>query len=154
MKRLRLLLGLMIVLARHCLVRWQAWRKAWLASSRRLAGYWKTCRYWAQFLGMVAAGFVGLRRRPADLAAVKGAMVALGISATGMWTAITGPIGLAVLAVVGVIALFQLLYNKVEPFRNSSTAWATRQKCLRQSSNGLGSCQKPLMKVQKNRLRF
>ena len=69
-------------------------------------------------LGMVAAGFVGFVVVLPILAAVKGAMVALGISATGMWTAITGPIGLAVLAVVGVIALFQLLYNKVEPFRN------------------------------------
>lgn len=35
-------------------------------------------------------------------------------AASSMWTAITGPIGLVVLAIVGVIAVFVLLYNKVE----------------------------------------
>ena len=67
--------------------------------------------------GVAAAAFVGFVVVIPIIAAVSGAMAALGITATGMWAAITGPVGLAVLAVIAVIAIFQLLYNKVEPFR-------------------------------------
>jgi TP901 family phage tail tape measure protein len=68
--------------------------------------------------GVAAAAFVGFVVVIPIIAAVSGAMAALGITAAGMWAAITGPVGLAVLAVIAVIAIFQLLYNKVEPFRN------------------------------------
>jgi hypothetical protein len=68
--------------------------------------------------GVAAAAFVGFVVVIPIIAAVSGAMAALGITATGMWAAITGPVGLAVLAAIAVIAIFQLLYNKVEPFRN------------------------------------
>jgi len=69
-------------------------------------------------VGIAAAAFVGFVVVLPIIAAVQGAMLALGITAGGMWAAITGPVGLAVLAVIAVIAVFQLLYNKVEPFRN------------------------------------
>jgi TP901 family phage tail tape measure protein len=68
--------------------------------------------------GVAVAAFVGFVAVLPIVAAVKGAFIALGLSASGMWAAITGPVGLAIAAVVGVIAIFQLLYNKVEPFRN------------------------------------
>jgi TP901 family phage tail tape measure protein len=68
--------------------------------------------------GVAVAGFVGFVAVLPIVAAVKGAFIALGLSASGMWAAITGPVGLAIAAVIGVIAIFQLLYNKVEPFRN------------------------------------
>ena len=69
-------------------------------------------------VGVATAAFVGFVVVIPIIAAVGSAMAALGITAGGMWTAITGPVGLAVLAVIAVIAIFQLLYNKVEPFRN------------------------------------
>ena len=68
--------------------------------------------------GVAIAALVGFVVVLPIIAAVGGAMGALGITAGGMWAAITGPVGLAVLAVVAVIAIFQLLYNKVEPFRD------------------------------------
>ena len=73
-------------------------------------------------LGLVAgaaiAAFVGFVVVIPIIAAVGGAMTALGISAGAMWVAVTGPIGIAVLAVIGLIAIFQALYKNSEAFRN------------------------------------
>ena len=67
--------------------------------------------------GVAIAAFVGFVVVLPIIAAVQGAMLALGITAGGMWTAITGPVGLTIAAIIAVIAIFQLLYNNVEPFR-------------------------------------
>lgn len=68
--------------------------------------------------GVAIAAFVGFVVVLPIIAAVGGAMTALGITAGGMWAAVTGPIGIAVLAVIGLIAIFQALYKNSEAFRN------------------------------------
>ena len=67
--------------------------------------------------GIAIAALVGFVVILPIIAAVQGAMIALGISAGGMWAALFGPVGLTIAAIIGVIAILQLLYNNVEPFR-------------------------------------
>ena len=85
-------------------------------------------------LGVVAgaaiAAFVGFVVILPIIAAVSGAMAALGITASGMWLAITGPVGLTIAAIIGVIAIFQLLFNKVPAFRKFVLAVVNEVKFL------------------------
>ena len=81
-------------------------------------------------VGAVAAAFVGFVVVLPILGAISGAMGALGITAAGMWAAVTGPVGIAVVAIIGVIAAFQLLYNKVGWFRDGVDAIINELKFL------------------------
>ena len=82
-----------------------------------IGGLLEACPVLAVALGAVAAAFIGFVVVLPILGAIKGAMLALGLTAGGMWAAITGPIGITIAAIIGVIAIFQLLYNKVDWFR-------------------------------------
>lgn len=93
-----------------------------------VAGLLEACPVLSLALGAVSAAFIGFVVVLPILGAIKGAMLALGITAGGMWTAITGPVGLTIAAIVGVIAIFQLLYNKVDWFRAGVDAILTRLK--------------------------
>lgn len=68
-------------------------------------------------LGAVSAAFVGFVAVLPILAAIKGAVVALGITAAGVGAVIFSPVTLAIAAVVGLIAIFQIAYNKVGWFK-------------------------------------
>lgn len=68
-----------------------------------------------------AASTVGTR---IGLAAIAVQESAVGVAAAGMWTAITGPVGLAVIGIAALIGGFYLLYTKVKEFRDFvNTYW-------------------------------
>ena len=87
-----------------------------------VAGLLEASPVLATAVGALGAAFVGLVVALPILGALKGAVVALGITAAGVGAVLTSPFVLTVAAVVGVIAIFQVLYNKVEWFRNGVDA--------------------------------
>jgi len=72
----------------------------------------------ATLLGAVAAAFIGITVAMPIIGAVTAAVAAFKLTMIGAWVATLGPIGLIIAAVAVVIGIFQLLYKRVEPFRN------------------------------------
>lgn len=91
----------------------------------------------SEFAGPLIGGLGGLMETVGPLipalaalwpaiAAGGGIMATVGTAARAMWLAITGPIGLIILGVAAVVAIFVLLYNEVEEVRVFMDAlWAS-----------------------------
>jgi len=83
-----------------------------------IAGLLQDMPILSTLLGAVAAAFIGITVAMPIIGAVTAAIAAFKLTMVGAWVATLGPIGLIIAAVAVVIGIFQLLYKRVEPFRN------------------------------------